>query len=82
MLQTVVDVPNVLLINIHADRPWTARNNELLASRNQPGDNLILVDWNALAENCEGNCVAADGIHLSAAGQEFYADMIGDVTGL
>ena len=82
LLQTVVDVPNVLLINIHADRPWTARNNELLASRNQPGDNLILVDWNALAENCEGNCFAADGIHLSAAGQEFYADMIGDVTGL
>jgi lysophospholipase L1-like esterase len=74
-------VPNVLLINIRANRPWTAQNNALLAAKDNPGDNLILVDWNSLANNCAGNCFASDGIHLSADGQKFYADMIGDITG-
>ena len=47
----------------------------------KPGDNIILIDWDALAAQCPGACFAADGIHLNAAGQEYYADVIGDVTG-
>lgn len=75
-------VPNVILINVRADRSWTNGNNALLAEIDQPGDNLIVIDWNTLSNNCVGNCFADDGIHLSSDGKQFYADMIGDVTGI
>ncbi len=81
LLAPLSDVPNVILLNVFANRSWTASNNALLAARDQPGDNIILIDWYNLAPLCPGNCFAADGIHLSAAGQEYYADQIGDVTG-
>ncbi len=74
-------VPNVIMLNVRANRAWTAQNNALLAARDRPGDNIILVDWLGLSANCAGNCFAADGIHLSAAGAEYYADVIGDITG-
>jgi peptidoglycan/LPS O-acetylase OafA/YrhL len=80
-LAPLSSVPNVLLINVRANRPWTAANNALLAARDKKGDNLILLDWATLSNNCTGNCFADDGIHLSAHGAEFYADMIGDITG-
>ena len=80
-LRPLSGVPNVIMLNIRANRPWTASNNALLAARDRPGDNIILVDWQALSANCQGSCFAADGIHLSADGQKFYADMIGDITG-
>ena len=81
LLAPLSGVPNVIMLNVHANRSWAANNNALLAARDQPGDNIILVDWDALAAQCPGNCFAADGIHLSAAGHEYYADVIGDVTG-
>jgi hypothetical protein len=81
LLAPLSGVPNVIMLNVHANRSWAANNNALLAARDQPGDNIILIDWDALAAQCPGNCFAADGIHLNAAGQEYYADVIGDVTG-
>ena len=81
LLAPLSDVPNVILLNVFANRSWTASNNALLAARDQPGDNIILIDWYNLAPLCPGNCFADDGIHLSAAGMEYYADQIGDVTG-
>jgi peptidoglycan/LPS O-acetylase OafA/YrhL len=76
-------VPNVIILNIRANRSWTASNNALLAARDKPNgqDNIILIDWQTLSNNCPGSCFAADGIHLTAAGQQFYANTIGDVTG-
>jgi peptidoglycan/LPS O-acetylase OafA/YrhL len=81
LLAPLSNVPNVILLNVHANRSWTANNNALLAAKDKPGDNIILIDWDSLAAQCPGNCFAADGIHLNAAGQEYYADVIGDVTG-
>ena len=81
LLAPLSTVPNVIVLNVHANRSWTGNNNALLAARDQPGDNIILIDWDALATQCPGSCFAADGIHLNAAGQEYYADVIGDVTG-
>jgi hypothetical protein len=34
-----------------------------------------------LSNECPGDCFADDGIHLTATGQEYYANVIGDVTG-
>jgi len=80
-LAPLSEVPNVIMLNVHANRSWTASNNQLLADRDVDGDNIILIDWNAKAAECAGNCFAADGIHLSADGQQFYANLIGDWTG-
>jgi peptidoglycan/LPS O-acetylase OafA/YrhL len=81
LLAPLSSVPNVILINVFANRSWTASNNALLDARDQPGDNIILLDWFNLAPQCPGNCFASDGIHLNATGQKYYADMIGDITG-
>ncbi len=76
-------VPNVIMLNVHANRPWTAENNRILAERDKPDgqDNIILIDWNSLANECPGDCFAADGIHLTDAGRVYYANLIGDWTG-
>jgi hypothetical protein len=81
LLAPLSSVPNVILLNVHANRPWTANNNALLAARDKPGDNIILIDWNAKAAECPGDCFYSDGIHLKPEGQKYYADLIGDVTG-
>lgn len=81
LLAPLSDVPNVLMLNVRANRAWTAQNNAILADRDSPNDNIILIDWASKSNECPGNCFAADGIHLTAAGAEFYADVIGDWTG-
>ena len=62
-------------------RPWTDRNNELLRAR-VAEPNVVLIDWDSRADECEGSCLAADGLHLATDGREFYADLIRDVTGV
>ena len=81
-LEPLSSVPNVIMLNVHANRSWTASNNQLLADRDNPGDNIIVIDWNTLATQCPGACFADDGIHLNALGQEYYADVISDVTNI
>lgn len=81
LLAPLSDVPNVIMLNVRANRAWTAQNNAILADRDSPNDNIILIDWASKSNECPGNCFAADGIHLTAAGAEFYADVIGDWTG-
>jgi hypothetical protein len=81
-LAPLSQVPNVIMLNVFANRSWAAQNNQLLAERDGPGDNIIVIDWASLAIQCPGSCFAADGIHLNAAGMEYYADVIGDVTGV
>jgi lysophospholipase L1-like esterase len=70
-----------VIVNVHANRSWTAHNNELLAQWHAKAGNTWLIDWNSLALQCPGSCFAADGIHLNAAGAKYFADKIGDITG-
>jgi peptidoglycan/LPS O-acetylase OafA/YrhL len=81
-LAPLSNVPNVIMINVRADRAWTASNNAILEERDTGGDNIILIDWANLSNKCPGNCFASDGIHLSADGKKYFADLIGDVTGI
>jgi peptidoglycan/LPS O-acetylase OafA/YrhL len=81
-LEPMSSVPNVIVLNVHANRSWAASNNQLLADRDSPGDNIIVIDWNMLATQCPGDCFADDGIHLNETGQKYYADVISDVTGI
>jgi hypothetical protein len=80
-LAPLSSVPNVLLLTNRGPRSWIQGNNALIRARDNPGDNIILVDWEQLSNNCAGNCFASDGIHLSADGVQYYANMIGDITG-
>jgi peptidoglycan/LPS O-acetylase OafA/YrhL len=81
-LEPLSGVPNVIILNVFANRSWAAANNQLLADRDVDGDNIILIDWNLLAPQCPGSCFSADGIHLNATGQKYYADVISEVTGI
>ncbi len=81
LLAPLSSVPNVLLLTVRADRAWTANNNAIIRGRDKPNDNIKLIDWEVESQRCTGNCFAADGIHLSADGQVFYANLIGDFTG-
>jgi hypothetical protein len=81
-LAPLSNVPNVIMINVRADRAWTASNNAILEDRDVDGDNIILIDWATLSNKCPGDCFASDGIHLSADGKKYFADLIGDVTGI
>ena len=69
------------MLTIHGERPWTDSNNELLRAR-VAEPNVVLIDWDSRADECEGDCLAADGLHLATDGREFYADLIRDVTGV
>ncbi len=82
LLAPLSGIPNVLLYTIHANREWTVPNNELIRARDVDGDNIVLIDWDVRANECTDNCLYADGIHLQPNGQEFYADLAQDWTGI
>ncbi len=80
-LAPLTDVANVVILNVHADRPWVAKNNALLAEFDRPDDNLVVLDWDSLVDECFGDCLAADGLHLAADGRTYYAALISRITG-
>lgn len=81
LLEVTADVPNVILVNAHADREWIGTNNALVAEADRPDDNIYPIDWNALADDCPGDCFAADDLHLTETGATYFADAIGEITG-
>lgn len=82
LLAATADVPNVILVNAHADRPWVDANNTLIDEVDRSDDNLLVLDWHALADECPGECFASDGIHLVDAGAAYFAERLGELTGL
>lgn len=57
----------VILINVHADRRWTAPNNELIARMTQEFPNTRLVDWSRVSSG-RPEYFVKDGIHLTRRG--------------
>jgi hypothetical protein len=80
VLAPLAGVPRVVLLTVRADRSWTAPNNALIRAR--AGGNVIVADWEAESNGCQGDCFESDGIHLKAAGRQFYADLIQRASGL
>ena len=80
-LEIVSEVPLVVMLNVRGELAWRSSNNELLASIDAEGDNIVVVDWLAESQNCARACFSDDGIHLLGNGQVFYADVIRNVTG-
>lgn len=80
ILDSLAEVPNVILLTSHIDRSWAEPNNQLIrAADDRP--NVIVIDWATLADDCPGECFADDGYHLADDGATYYADLIRDVTG-
>ncbi len=75
-------VNHVIVLTVHAERGYTARNNELIMTLPSQYPNVTIIDWNARVSECTGNCLYDDGIHLPPDGRRFYAQLIFDVAGL
>jgi len=80
-METLTNVPKVVVMTVRAPRNWIAGNNERIrALTDRP--NVILVDWEQLAQECPGNCFYADGIHLRPDGREYYAMLLRGALGI
>lgn len=65
----------MVLVNVHGDRSWIPPNNQLFADyAASHSDSVVLVDWNAMAEEHRGD-LAADGIHPGMT-NDYYAQAV------
>lgn len=81
-MDLLADTPNVVVLTIALDRPWVAGNNELITALPDKYQNVTVLDWAELAPQCEGQCFASDGFHLSADGADYFADLIAAALGM
>jgi peptidoglycan/LPS O-acetylase OafA/YrhL len=79
MLATLAEVPVVLLLTAKADRGWVGDNNAKLRAVPARYPNVAVIDWEVLSASCPGRCFYDDGIHLTQAGQDYYASIVGQV---
>jgi peptidoglycan/LPS O-acetylase OafA/YrhL len=82
MMDTLADVPVVLVLTGKADRSWIAGNNVALRALPATRPNVTVLDWEALSAACPGDCFYEDGIHLTQAGQDYYAGLVKQLLGL
>jgi hypothetical protein len=76
MMETLEDVPQVLLVSTDIPRDWTAANNSLIYNTATAYSNVSLLDWAGLDDSCPGDCFYSDGYHLRPDGQVYYANLI------
>ena len=80
LLQDLAGCKSVILINVHADRRWTAPNNEIIARMVQEFPNVHLVDWSLVSAQ-RPDFFVKDGIHLTRRGILAYTSQIRMATG-
>lgn len=80
-MDALVDVPNVVVMTLRANRSWIPGNNERLRALGAR-PNVTLVDWEQLSSQCPGTCFYSDGIHLRPDGQRYYAQLVADALGM
>ena len=81
MLKQLQDRPVVVLVNIHANRHWTAANNRMIARVGREFQNTRVVDWHALSDR-RPEFFVSDGVHLSGTGIQAMAREIRRAVGL
>ncbi len=81
MMNELAQVPTVVMVTTKADRDYVARNNARIREMPATWPNVKVVDWEALAASCPGQCFYDDGIHLPPDGRNYYAQQIVAVTG-
>jgi peptidoglycan/LPS O-acetylase OafA/YrhL len=81
LMNELAQVPTVVMVTTKADREYVARNNARIREMPATWPNVKVVDWEALAATCPGQCFYEDGIHLPPDGRNYYAQQIVAVTG-
>ncbi|GMU39527.1 MAG: hypothetical protein AMXMBFR23_03930 [Chloroflexota bacterium] len=76
LMEALDGVRGVVFVNVTVPRRWESDVNDALARRVQGLANVSLADWNAISRDAP-DFFAADGVHLTTAGQTAYADLIG-----
>jgi hypothetical protein len=79
IMATVAEVERVVVMTVHADRPWIAPNNELIRALPDRDSNVVVLDWDHVA-TARPDVLAPDGIHV--AEREVYAAAIAEAAGL
>jgi hypothetical protein len=84
VLNQVSDLPLVVMMTVHAPKPWIAGNNEIINSLPATHPNVKVLDWDARSAEIADHLSKADGgIHLSDdTAKQFYRDIILQALGL
>lgn len=77
LMQTLAEVPRVLVLNTNVPRPWQGPVNEVLAAVVPEYPNAVLVDWKSVAA-AHPEWFAADGVHLTGDGAAAYSRLIAE----
>jgi hypothetical protein len=75
MMQLLSGVKRVIVVNLKVDRPWEGPDNDELAADVPKYPNAVLFDWNSVASQ-HPEFFVEDGVHLTDAGQSYYALVI------
>ncbi len=81
MLDTLADVPRVVVVNDSMPRSWRAPNNRVIADVVPEYPNAVVADWYAASAD-HPEYFASDGIHLTPTGARAYARLIKRAAGL
>ena len=76
MMSALADVPRVVVLTGRGNREWIEPNNARIRALPERYPNVVVLDWQLVAELCSGECFTGDGIHLDRDGSTFYADEI------
>ncbi|MEY3093050.1 MAG: acyltransferase family protein [Ilumatobacteraceae bacterium] len=81
LMEAVADVPRVVVLTTRVDRGWTNSNNTKIRALPERYPNVVLLDWQLVAELCQGECFAGDGVHLDRDGVTYYTEQIRQALG-
>ncbi|WP_394931913.1 acyltransferase family protein [uncultured Ilumatobacter sp.] len=77
MMRLVANVPKVLLIqNVVPDGTYDEDNNLIMINVASSLANVEVLYWDGLAQQCQGDCIYQDGIHLKSTGAAYYTTLI------
>ncbi len=84
ILKELTDVPRVVVMTVKAPKPWIDGNNAIIRALPESYPNVVVLDWQARAEEISGHLSSSDGgIHLSDdTAKQFYRDIILGALGL
>jgi peptidoglycan/LPS O-acetylase OafA/YrhL len=72
MLRVLGGVKRAVVVNTKVDRPWEQPDNAAIAAAVPRFSNVVLLDWYSAASQ-HPEFLVQDGVHLSPAGQAYYA---------
>jgi peptidoglycan/LPS O-acetylase OafA/YrhL len=84
VLSQVSDLNLVVMMTVHAPKPWIAGNNDIIRSLPETHPNVLVLDWDARAAEIADHLSKSDGgVHLSDdVAKQFYLNIILGALGL